>query len=731
MTDRRHPFLPPRSIAIAILVFALAAPYFLTRLTIDNRIDRLHDDTDEEARIYDEFLEQFGQDEFVIVAVSGKPLFDLDGLYVMIDVLEALEEVPHVSHVSGMPTIFRDRFGGEDVEAFEEEMTSTPFYHGLFLSEDNDVAGFLVQIDDLEAPAAREELVEGVREAVVPLREFGYRVDLVGVPIFNTTLNEVSMGASIRMFPIALIAAFLILLASLRSIRAAGAVVVSGLIGLMITMGILGAVGKPLNIITSAIPVIMWVLSLANCIHVVCRYQFFRATESSAAQAMNDALKEVRFPCALSAVTTAMGFISLTVADIGPVRDMGLMMALGMLVTMVVNLYFAPYLLILLRTPAPRWSGRTGDRAFRRLGVVVVRNRAAVLGIFGVVFLGGLASLPFVESDQDSSKFLPEDHEAAIAFEFVTENLTGMRTLETVVRTPGGWLNPDYWPAVENMSETLSRIEHVSRVITPLDFLKKMNQWDHDLSPEYYRLPDTREEAEELFSLLDENDRSEMSRLVTADGERVRVSSFVNTLRLADFTRVRSTAERQLDNLPEPMSGYITGYVARNEAMRYQLVETQVKSLALAFVLVFATIFIGLRSKTIVWVSILPNLIPIVTTFATMAVLGIALDAATVMVASIALGIAVDDTVHLLATYRREYAGGRNRTESVLNALAAVGPAITVTTLTACVGFLCLAQSDFLPVAYFGLLSTVAMIMALAADLFFVPAVLGRAEKVS
>jgi predicted RND superfamily exporter protein len=152
------------------------------------------------------------------------------------------------------------------------------------------------------------------------------------------------------------------------------------------------------------------------------------------------------------------------------------------------------------------------------------------------------------------------------------------------------------------------------------------------------------------------------------------------------------------------------------------LVSTQLESLGVAFVLVFATIGIGLRSWRLMLSAVLPNVLPFASAFAVMALAGLSLDPATVMVASIALGIAVDNTVHQLEVFRSHNRGGLPVPDAVLAARAEVAPAMVTTALTACAGFLALCLSSFLPIRSFGLLSATAVLVALSADMLLVPA---------
>ena len=706
-----------------ILLLCVISAYFVLHLKIDNRQDRMLDHTGPEALEHERFREAFGNDDFVIIAISGKPLFDEEALDVMVQVMDRLEENDYVSDVTGIPSIYRENFGEEDPEALEEEMTSTPFYQGLFISANHDVAGLLVQSVTLDSPGAFRELSEHILNSVQPLRDYGFRVDTVGGAVFDTAINSITLGESMRMFPIAAVASLLVLIALLRSLKATTVVLICGCVTELLTLGALVALGRSLTIVTSVLPLIIWVLTLANCVHLVNHYQRHLAMNSSIEKAIQETLSALRFSCTLSAVTTAFGFLSLVVADIGLIRELGAFMALGMLISLGVNLVLCPYLLRALKVPAPVRCGRRTGEALANLGDRITRHPRPVVAVFAVLILWGVYSATQVRTEADATKFLPRDGDLIKSYEFVAENLTGLHTLEIVIDTPGGWLNPEYWPAIDELAADLESSEIVPRVYTPLEFLRKTNQWDHDFDTEYYVLPKTREEAEELIALMSEEDDNQLPHFVTADGERIRVSILINTMEAQDFGKIVERGREHIARLRAPLTGTITGMATRMQAMQLSLIMTQVKSFSLAFVLVFVSILVGLRSLRLTLLSMIPNIMPLLSVFTAMAVLNIPLNAGTVMVASISLGIAVDDTVHFFVGFHRHRVRGQSKNEAIHSTLSKVGPSLVVTTVTACIGFFALSQSAFPPISCFGLLSGIAIIVALLADLLLVPAI--------
>ena len=722
---------------IAPFVIALlcaAAVYACFQLEVDTRHDRMLDQSSVEAREYRRFLEEFGSDEYIIVALSGRPLFDVDNLDLMVEALEELEAVPQVKRVNGLPAVFRDRFGAEDPEALEEEMTTTLFYTGLFISEDQQTAGLLIETVVLDDPQARRDAVTAIDAALNPLRETGFRVDLVGTPVFSTELNRLSIGESLRMFPIAAVASFLMLLWLLRSASAIAVALICGLSTLVLTMGSIAVLNRPLNVVTTSIPLVLWVLALANLIHLIVRYQHHRQLHDAPRIALRAALHEVRAACVLSAITTALGFLSLYVADIGPIQEYGFFMALGMIFSLAVNLLLGPALILWFNVSAPRKAFAMNSPTFARIAELVAQRPWPVLVFFIGLGFAGLYGIANLKADPDSLSFLPSDHHIVTSYEYVSDNLTGTKSLEVLVDTPGGWVEPAYWGEIEALAKSLEALPDVARVMTPLEFIKKANQWDNNLDPEFFALPDTKEEAEELLDLFEEEDLGALEQFAAPDDERIRLSVLIASSKSNRMREIVTFAREQVAQLPAPLSGTVSGMAVRMDAMQDKLLRTQLLSYATAFAAIFLTILIGLRSLGIMLLATTPNLVPMLAIFTTMTLLGISLDAATVMVASITLGIAVDDTVHFLTHYRRLRFADEEAIPAIIHTAGAIGPSITITTLTACIGFFTLAFSVFVPIRYLGILAGIAILIALLADLLLLPALLSvfsgkRAEQ--
>ncbi len=718
--------MPSRLGPIVFGVLCLVSLALVTQLRADNRHERMLDHRSHAARAYEEFKKEFGNDNIAIVAVSGKPLFELESLDTMVDAVARLEKIPYVAAVDGLPVLFRDTFGQDDAEALEDEVTNTPFYQGLFISKDHNVAGLLLELKPMDTPDATKEIVKQIDDAVRPLRDFGFRVDVVGDPVFEDAINIITMGESMRMFPIAAVLSLIVLVWLLRSVKATLVVLICNSVVLLMTMASMQATGHTLNLVTASSPLILWVLALANSIHVVSRFQQLSAHAESPVKAIAETMTELRTSLIMSSITTSLGFLSLITTNVSAIRELGAYMSFGMILMLLVSLYLTPWLCIAFKVP-PAYHVHHASRALDRFGALLTRRPRWALGIFALIAAVAIFFALKVKAQPDSLAFLPKSHPIVDSYNFVSQHLTGLQSMEIVIETPGGWTNTEHWPAIQKVVDAIEAQPVVSRVFGPFDLLKKVNQWEHDFDPAFYALPSSREEADKLLDVMGKGDRKQIERFESQDGGRIRFSVLMNSRDASVFDEVIHAAERELAALPAPLSGHVTGMASRMHEFQFGLLQNQFMSYASSLVMVFIVILVGMRSIRMTLILLPPNLIPLLCVMMVMGAAGISLDVATVMVASISLGIAVDETIILLSYYRWLRAQGKGNFDAIRGMLADVGPACIVTSTVTCIGFFTISMSIFVPISNFGLLCGIAMVAAVLSNFVLVSSILALA----
>lgn len=706
-----------------VLALAVLLSAFALRMHVDNRVERWVHPSDLERARYADFRQTFGSDEFILMAYTGRPIFDTAALDAQVAAAEAVEAIPGVLRVDGVPILFRDQFGREDAEALAAEFTDTPFYRRFLIDDAGSVAALLVEITPPPTAAGRRDLVQSLEAAAQPLRDFGYEVHMAGPPLLNAVLDDASRREAARSFPPALGLSMGLLLFLLRPWRAALAAAACATLAVTATLGAMGLAGQPMTMVTSALPALLWVLALAACVHVINRYQAHRGSGLPHETSVRCALRDVTRPSILAGATTIAGFLSLAFADLAPVRGLGLFASLGVAIAFVLALMVCPLFLRLLRVgSAPGGPQSSVSPWLARISMFARRRRISIL-IAGAALCAACAAwIPGLAIESNPLTFLPRESPTVRDYAFIGERLTGFYSLELVVELGANWTDPGQWPAIESVAAQVAAQPGVVRVLSPLDVLRKIRQWENGLDAEAYKLPEDAAEARALADGLDDDSRKVLGRFVDSSGRKLRLSVLINEMNSTVFTSIVACAEVALARLTRPAHGYATGVVLQLVDSQLALVRTQVRSFASAFLVIFLCIGIGLRSARLALLAIPPNVLPIFAVLAVMAACGVPLDAGTVMVAGVALGIAVDDTLHLLATIQRARRAGASPEEAVTDALYHSGRALVFTSIIACAGFAILFRSEFVPIAWFGLLTAAALATASATELFLTPA---------
>jgi len=533
---------------------------------------------------------------------------------------------------------------------------------------------------------------------------------MAGTPLLNVALDRGSTRTSRRFLPAAILLSVLLLAVTLRGVSPIVAVLSAVVVTTLWAMGILVAAGRTLNMITVAMPSLLFMLSLSGGIHITSRFLAYLSEETGPTEAARQALAEVMRPVFLSNVTTALGFGALAISEMQPVVEFGVFTSIGILLSFVFNMTIVPGVLCLLhrgpglaKLTAPHWTATIGEFVCKRKG----RGLALALLVFVVSIV--LTAQARVESNV--VEFFPADSTIRRDYEFIAERLTGMYTAEIDVTTAseqGGTI-------LKTMEELGARIAARPEVAKVMHYRTIGSCFKNVPIPVF--LPSLAQRKNPLKPML--------HKYVHRHGDRIslRLSVFIRRTANTEFYQLLDFIEKETNALiGPPATHYVTGIAPLSKAAQQSLIETQIRSFALAGSFILIVVGVFLRSLRALVAAILPNLLPILSVFAVMTLLDIPFDTATVMIASIAIGIAADDTVHFLVHYQDEKRRGFDTVEAVRNSLQKAGPAITYTSIVTATSFIVLLLADFKPIQYFGLFTAVAMITAWMGDVFVLPA---------
>jgi len=681
--------------------------YHLRDARIDNSIEVwLGKETKEYAQ-YREFLTKYGNEEFVAIAGSTEDPLSDDCLALQKKLAGRLREIEQVEDVLNIADI-ADLLSQARPD-FKDILRQNDFFRNLLLGSDGRTFGLIVWLKKMDDPAVRRIAVEKIESVTKEIAAGKMDLHLAGTPLMNVALDNGSRNAAKKFLPVALIVSLGFLTIVLRSWRSVLAVVLAVAVTTAWTLGTMVLLGKTLNMVTVVLPSLLFVLCLSGGIHIVCRFQSVLLDSGDFNIALGSTVRETIRPVFLSNITTAVGFGSLMISGMQPVVDFGIFAAVGMLLSFLFNFMVVPGVLSVLHTKGLASSVETHWTT--SIGQAMVLQRKWILLLIGIVLVISIGLTTRANVESNVLKFFPADSKISRDYRFIGKNLTGFYTVELDATTESQQ-GSKLLKAINKLSVRLTKLPEVAKVINY-----------RNISMCLAEIP---RPAFASAEIAHNNPLKPMLQryLRTQDGQSsFRMSILIRAMSSKDFYNLLEVIKEQAKQEIGQLSEYtVTGVVPLLNAAQISLINTQIRTFAIACSVILILIALFMKSIRAMLAAVLPNLVPIFLLFAMMVVLKVPFDAATVMIASVAIGIAADDTIHFLSHYHVEKMQGKSLVDAVRSTYQKVGRAITFTSVVASAGFMILVLAEFKPIQYFGIFGSITMVTAWIGDVFILPA---------
>ena len=475
-------------------------------------------------------------------------------------------------------------------------------------------------------------------------------------------------------------------------------------------------------------------LAVANCVHLLVSFLQSLRQADSKADAMRESLRINLQPVFLTSVTTAIGFMSMNFSDAPPFRDLGNIVAVGVLSSFVYCLALLPALMLAL--PVRVKAARSHSvAAMDWLADFVVKRRRPVLWGMTLVVISLLALIPKNELNDEFVRYFDERVQFRVDTDFTTENLTGLYNISYSLGADGSGAvsEPVYLNKLEAFADWYRQQPEVLHVSSLSDTMKRLNRNLHADDAAWHKMPDSRELAAQYLLLYEMSlpYGLDLNNQINVDKSATKLDVSIDSLSSNNTIALEERAQQWLaEHAPEYMQVHgaspsimFSHIGARN--IRSMLTGTTLALLLISFILVIA-----LRSLRIGLISIVPNLVPAGMAFGLWGLLVGQVGLALSVVAGMTLGIVVDDTVHFLSKYlraRREE--GLSSEDAVRYAFHTVGTALWTTSVVLIAGFLVLTRSPFELNSGMGLLTAITIGLALFADFLLLPTMLMTLDK--
>ncbi|MCB9193923.1 MAG: MMPL family transporter [Flavobacteriales bacterium] len=487
--------------------------------------------------------------------------------------------------------------------------------------------------------------------------------------------------------------------------------------------------GKALSVLTMLLPTILFVVGMSDVVHILERYREALGNGHQKRRALALAMYEVGLATFLTSLTTAVGFLTLHTSAIRPIREFGTYTALGVGLAYVLAFTLLPAVLLLVPAPRVR-SGVTSAGwpvLLQALYDRVMRGRRLVLWGFTAVLVASALLVPRIKVNNYLLEDWPEDDPHKVDFHYFEKHFGGVRPFElevTLADTTKRIWDADVLAAIDRVGRYAERTYGADRIASPATLVERAMQVMHAGDTAFRHLPDDPAELAQAERLLRQfAGPSLIGDFVSADGRYARITG-----RMEDQGGYVHRGKNAAMNawLDSTLAG--SGIQVHQTGMAYlidrnneTLSRQMLLGLSLAFILIAAIMGFVFRDGRVTLIALLPNIFPLVVIAGVMGLTGIDLKVSTSIIFTIAFGIAVDDTIHLLGKLRIERAKGFAPPEAMQRAYVSAGRAVIVTSIMLCSGFVTLIASDFASVHYMGLLVSITLLVALLADLLLLP----------
>lgn len=731
----------PRAVLVGWLLVCLLALPGLARITIEASTESILDRAAPEWGVYQESLDLFGGDEVVVVALQTERPFDAEGIATIERLSRAFEGIPGVRRVDSITTqsVIRtdgdgnlvltpasDGFGTDplvDAGVVADRARLDRILPDSLVSRDGTVLAINLVLE--RDPAAHyDEVLGQVARHLREVHESGTRLWVSGVPVFQRETSLQTRRELFALAPLALIAIGALLTFVFRSFRAAVGVLATGAIGNLLMLSSMGAMGVPVSFPMVILPPIILALAAAYGMHILTA----AARERGGTRELGQRIEEVATPLTLSGLTTAIGFAASALTGIETVRNVGAFGGVGVLAILALTLTALPAFLVLF--PLPATEPRGFDWLRRRAAPTITRlastRSLAIIGLWAGLVAVSAAGIARLEVDTDATRWFRPGTATRDDYETIRALLSGISPINVVVEVGEGSvgasqsvLEPDVLQAIDRLSAHLASQPQVGKVVSVADPLRQLHAaFESPGGP----LPADRAAAEQYLLLLESVEQ--IDDLITADRRHANILLRLDNNGSSQILGIAREAERWWAE-----SGLVgtavspTGVMFEFARAQHAISRGQILGLGAALVAIVVVLLATFRRPLAAAMTLVPNILPLAGIYGAMGFLDVPLDAGTVLVGSLALGIAVDDTVHLASAYF-ERSATLPPVEAMGQAVRHVLPAITYTTGIIGLGFLLLGVSDFTFIRNLGILMSGVVTLCLLADIGLLPTLL-------
>jgi hydrophobe/amphiphile efflux-3 (HAE3) family protein len=779
---------------VIMLVLTAAMVTQIPKISIDTSMEGFLRPDDPTLVAYNNFRDQFGRDEVIIIAIKSPNIFSQKFLETIQRLHEELEEnVPYIDDITSIVNARNTRGEADELivedllehwpqnntemEALKKRVLTNPLYKNLLISEDATFTTIIIKthsysslgqdVDVLEGFEDDAEEVAGAKSKAAAQRTYltdkensqvvnaarqvsekynasDFQIYMAGSPVVTHFLKRTMMSDMRKFMVLAIAAVAILLFVMFRRISGVFLPLVIVILSLLSTIGIMALAGVAIKVPTQILPSFLLAVGVGTSVHILAIfYQRFQQTNDKE-EAIAYALGHSGLAVVMTNVTTASGLLSFSTSEVASVADLGMFAGIGVLLTFVNTLVLLPAVLAIVPVAERRQNRNQSkntfmDRFLSGISHFSTTHPVPILIVsFLIVGLSIFAALQ-IRFSHDVLRWFPEKNQIRQATEKIDHELRGSLNLEVIIDTgrENGLYEPALLKRIDKATAYAESLEledlFVGKAWSVSTILKEINQALNENRPDYYAIPQNRDLVAQEFLLFENSGSDDLEDVVDSQFSKARFTIKGPFEDAVKYNRIIDTVSSYFDdNFPEATIT-VTGMMALLSSTVSHAIISMARSYGIALVVITALMIILIGRIRIGLLSMIPNLAPILLMLGVIGATPFKMDLFTMMVASIAIGLAVDDTIHFMHNFRRYYEQSGDPKQAVYETLHTTGRAMLVTTIALSIGFFIFVFASMNNLFAFGLLTAFTILMALVADYLVAPALMvlvNRPQKI-
>ncbi|MBC2713992.1 MAG: RND family transporter [Desulfobacteraceae bacterium] len=759
----------------------------LPTIKIDTSTEAFLHKNDPALLTYNDFRDQFGRDEVVIVALKPQQVFDAIFLKTLAKLHTELEEnVPYIDDITSLVNA-RNTRGEEDllivedllenwpetedqIQEIKQRALSNPMYENMLISKDGTFTTIIIRTQSHSSMGLEDEIMDGfedfddtievsadterkyltdeentevvlaIEKIVEKYRSPDLPIYLAGSPAVVHFLKQAMMSDMQKFMLLAVLAVAILLYVMFRRVTGVILPLVIVILSLLSTISLMAISGVPIKVPTQILPSFILAVGVGSSVHILAIFFHRLRKTKNKEESIVYALGHSGLAVMMTNLTTAAGLMSFSNADVAPVAEIGIFASAGITLAFIYTIVLLPALIAVIplsskKTETLRKNNRIMDSVLESIGRFSTTHPKKILfvsfGIIAIAFVG-MFSIRF---SHYPLKWLPETNTVRVATEKIDKELNGSMSMEILFKTDreNGLYKPELLNRIETAGVDFEKISFkeifIGKTWSVTTILKEINQALNENDPDAYTIPQNKPLVAQEFLLFENSGSDDLEDFVDSQFSMARLTlkvPFVDGI-LYDPLEEKITA--YLNKNFHDVDFQITGLVALIAKTFNNTITSMAESYLIALCIITLLMVILIGRIKIGLLSMIPNLAPIILMLGVIGWFGFPMDLFTMMIASIAIGLAVDDTIHFMHNFRRYYDQSGDPKKAVFETLHSTGRAMLVTTIVLSIGFFIYMFASMQNIIRFGFLTGFTIIMALASDYFIAPALMVLVNK--